>query len=133
MNSRNSSASTFKGTFLYMAPELFGNKPSFTQKADVWSLGVVLYEMCELKVPFESIADILSSAPEFSGFYSSELVILIKACLSKDPNKRPSVFKILEMPFISTKMKELNLIDETDKCEIDLDGEGVRTLPDGSK
>jgi serine/threonine protein kinase len=42
-----------------MAPELFANKPSFTQKADVWGLGVVLYEMCELHTPFQSIAEII--------------------------------------------------------------------------
>ncbi len=35
--------STFVGTIEYMAPEAYGG--NFGQKADIWSLGILLYEL----------------------------------------------------------------------------------------
>jgi serine/threonine protein kinase len=40
-----------------MAPELFDGKTA-TKQSDRWALGVVLYEIHELRRPFESIAEI---------------------------------------------------------------------------
>lgn len=43
--------STTAGTPYYMAPELFnGNK--YDLKADIWSLGIILFDMMALEVPF---------------------------------------------------------------------------------
>lgn len=39
------------GTPLYMAPELFHNYP-YNYKSDVWSLGVIFYELATLQLPF---------------------------------------------------------------------------------
>lgn len=39
------------GTPLYMAPELFHNYP-YNYKSDVWSLGVIFYELGTLALPF---------------------------------------------------------------------------------
>ena len=41
------------GSPLYMAPELVSNKP-YTEKVDVWSLGVITYQLLSGKTPFES-------------------------------------------------------------------------------
>lgn len=46
-------AHTFCGTPYYMAPELFEHA-GYTDKADVWSLGVMIYEMMENKRPFDT-------------------------------------------------------------------------------
>lgn len=43
------SAMTILGTPYYLSPELCKNKP-YNFKTDIWSLGCLLYEMCELKV-----------------------------------------------------------------------------------
>ena len=40
------------GTPYYMAPELFDEIP-YSFPADIWSLGVLLYEMCCLQYPFK--------------------------------------------------------------------------------
>ena len=45
-------ASTRVGTLLYMAPEIL-NGQSYNHRADIWSLGCVLYELCTLKRPFQ--------------------------------------------------------------------------------
>ena len=39
------------GTFIYWCPELVKDEP-YNDKADVWALGCVLYEMCTLGPPF---------------------------------------------------------------------------------
>jgi NIMA (never in mitosis gene a)-related kinase len=42
---------TFYGTPLYASPELCRGSP-YDEKTDLWSLGVVLYEMATLQPPF---------------------------------------------------------------------------------
>ena len=39
------------GTPCYAAPEIWNNKP-YTFKSDIWSLGIILYELCTFKLPF---------------------------------------------------------------------------------
>jgi NIMA (never in mitosis gene a)-related kinase len=43
---------SFHGTPLYLSPELVDNEP-YTEKTDVWSLGVLLYQLASLRLPFE--------------------------------------------------------------------------------
>lgn len=51
LSSTMSRARTFVGTPYYLAPEIIkGNEYSF--EADVWALGVLMYEMAALEVPF---------------------------------------------------------------------------------
>ena len=38
-----------------MAPEVISDPEHVSEKADVWSLGVVLWEMLTLQVPFEKL------------------------------------------------------------------------------
>jgi serine/threonine protein kinase len=45
--------STFCGSPLYMAPEIFTHNP-YTEKADIWSLGVILYELITKEHPYLS-------------------------------------------------------------------------------
>jgi len=45
-------ANTIVGTPYYLSPEIIENKP-YNFKSDIWSLGILLYEMCGLKPPFE--------------------------------------------------------------------------------
>ena len=45
-------ASTRCGTPAYMAPETLRDVPAYNHKADLWSLGCVLYEMCTLEKAF---------------------------------------------------------------------------------
>ena len=37
----------------YLSPELCENKP-YNDRSDVWAVGVILYELCSLKQPFDA-------------------------------------------------------------------------------
>lgn len=39
------------GTPFYLAPEIWEGKP-YTDKSDIWSLGVILYELSTFQKPF---------------------------------------------------------------------------------
>ena len=51
LNSHRSRAKTMCGTPHYIAPEIFSGE-TYKYEADIWSLGVLLYELCCLKLPF---------------------------------------------------------------------------------
>lgn len=42
---------TFYGTPLYLSPELIENRP-YNEKTDLWSMGIILYELASLRLPF---------------------------------------------------------------------------------
>jgi len=44
-------AKTMVGTPYYLSPEIVEGRP-YSFKSDIWSLGVILYELCALKPPF---------------------------------------------------------------------------------
>ncbi len=46
-------AKTIVGTPYYLSPELCEDKP-YNEKSDVWALGVVLYECCVQRHPFDA-------------------------------------------------------------------------------
>ena len=90
-------ASTYAGTQTYMNPEILqGKKYSFA--SDLWSMGVIVYEMMTLKFLFEAstfqelqkkIID--KDISTFSSIYSADLIDVVKSLLSKDPFSRISI------------------------------------------
>lgn len=95
-------ANTMIGTPIYLAPEVCHSKP-YGVKADIWSLGVVLYELSALEPPFTGsniaalIHNIVSTAPKplSSALYTDGLRELVADMLQKLPEQRPSLDQIL--------------------------------------
>jgi NIMA (never in mitosis gene a)-related kinase len=47
-------AKTKTGSPLYTCPEVWNKEEGYNEKCDIWSLGVVAYELTSLKVPYEA-------------------------------------------------------------------------------
>lgn len=85
------------GTVQYMSPEQALGK-SLDARSDIWSLGVVLYELATGKKPFsgatatETIDNIRHSQPEaiarFNYDIPAELERIVRKCLEKNPESR---------------------------------------------
>ncbi len=85
------------GTAAYMSPEQARGEEVDT-RSDIWSLGVILYEMIAGRLPFPGdyeqavVYGILNSNPEpLSGLRTGvplELERIVDKCLDKDPGKR---------------------------------------------
>eukprot|EP00755_Sulcionema_specki_P019543 Sspe_Gene.69760::Locus_41135_Transcript_1_5_Confidence_0.429_Length_1690::g.69760::m.69760/K08857/NEK1_4_5; NIMA (never in mitosis gene a)-related kinase 1/4/5 len=109
----NMVAGTFCGTPCYLAPELWNSK-RYSKKADIWSLGVIFYEMLALKRPYfsphmkELMAKILKE--EFAPpppHYSENMSDLCHFLLRKDPAMRPTIRQIFQVHYVQTGLKRL--------------------------
>nr|DAD24908.1 TPA_asm: hypothetical protein HUJ06_026372 [Nelumbo nucifera] len=90
--------SSSAGTPEWMAPELIRNEP-FTEKCDVFSLGVIMWELCTLNRPWEGVPAVqvvYAVANEGSRLEIPEgpLGKLIADCWA-EPDERPSCEEIL--------------------------------------
>lgn len=99
-------ANTCIGTPYYMSPELFKNKP-YSYKSDVWGLGCVVYEMCNLRHAFDAqslnglaMKIMKGTYPPTTPFYSKGLRDLISKMLCVNPAQRPLLTDILNISFI---------------------------------
>ncbi|KAI9999845.1 hypothetical protein NQD34_011688 [Periophthalmus magnuspinnatus] len=97
----NSKLTSVVGTILYSCPEVVKSEP-YGEKADVWALGCVLYQMATLQPPFYS-SNMLSLAnkiveaqyePVESGRYSDRVIHMIRWLLSPSPDQRPDIVQV---------------------------------------
>lgn len=95
------------GTPHYMCPELVAKK-GYGFKADVWSLGVIMYEMTAQRMPFQAfnvdglMQKIMNAKPgALPGEYSKAWARLIRSMLRKEPDRRPSVAELLRDPCLA--------------------------------
>ena len=106
-------AQTAIGTPYYLSPEICQEKP-YNQKSDIWSLGCILYEMTTLRHAFDAsnmkelvIKILRGTYPPVPSTYSQGLRDLIADMLEKDAHKRPSIRRILEREFLSSRVTHL--------------------------
>lgn len=90
----NSSA----GTPEWMAPELIRSEP-FTEKCDIFSLGVIMWELCTLKRPWEGVPPVqvvyaVANEGTRLEIPNGPIGKLIADCWA-EPNERPSCQEIL--------------------------------------
>ncbi|KAF1331747.1 Ulk/fused protein kinase, partial [Globisporangium splendens] len=96
---------SIKGTPLYMAPELVRQQP-YNYTVDLWSLGVILYELAVGRPPFYTdrivplIEMIVREPVRYPPTMSPEFQSFLAGLLNKDPSRRMAWPEILSHPFI---------------------------------
>lgn len=103
------------GTPWFMAPESLSHK--ITPKSDVWSMGVMAYQLLTGRMPFNDRKNprspsvsliwksILEEEPSWDSKYwgqvSPDAKDFVKACLQKSVEARPSVMECLAHPWLA--------------------------------
>lgn len=106
-------ASTCIGTPSYLSPELCKDEP-YSSKSDIWALGCLLYETCELRPPFVA-TNLLSLFYKITegdydpvgDFYSNGISSLIRRMLCLNPESRPSAACILSSSYVQGHLESL--------------------------
>ena len=104
--SSSSMMNSIVGTMPFSCPEIIQHM-KYSEKADIWSLGCILYTMLMLKPPFRgdnplTLATMIVELdyrpvePLAGSKYSDDLVALVPALLVSDPEKRPSIGAVSE-------------------------------------
>lgn len=103
LNNAEEYVDSVTGTPCYMPPEMYNKKP-YNFKADMWSLGCILYELCALVPPFAaqnilSLSELITKGLPVSIpiDYSENLRLLISNLLSVNQDNRPSADNIFGM------------------------------------
>ena len=103
--SYNNLMHTFVGTPGYQPPEIIaGNE--YTEKCDVWSLGICLYAMIAGRLPFSNqnsnvrlfLQEVF--AMKYPPNFSPALVDLLKKMLAPKPEERPSLIQLQDHPWL---------------------------------
>ena len=114
------------GTPYYASPEIWQDK-AYDYKCDIWSCGVIIYEIAALHTPFrgtslkELYQNILQgSYKPISDRYSEDLHKIISYMLQVDPYRRYSIGELLECDIIKRKMKEFGFKNENNNDQKDM-------------
>ena len=116
-------AHTVIGTPVYMPPDMveaMNRKQkiqSYAQKADIWSLGILCYEMLVGTIPFNggNLAELSSKVRR--GIYpmpmtlSQEAVFFIQSMLQENPDKRLICKELLKHDFINKNVTQFQKIN----------------------
>lgn len=95
----------FHGTRQYKPPEYIMYKKYTALASTTWTLGILLFDMCNGQLPFETEQEILEYNLQMKAPVSDEYKLLLNACLKTEPSSRPNLKEILEFPWCVNQLK----------------------------
>ncbi|GMS99479.1 hypothetical protein PENTCL1PPCAC_21654, partial [Pristionchus entomophagus] len=141
LNKMNSTQMSFCGTVSWIAPEMIKKEPC-NEKVDVWSFGVVLWEMLTREQPYKNI----DSMAIIWGVGSNQLALpipptapeglklLMRQCWSLKPRNRPSFVNILQhLQILKKELEEMGEEEWLRRCEIWREGAKCIEYPNSLK
>jgi len=92
------------GSARYMAPEVALSQP-YNKTADIYSFGIILWQICELETPFKSYDMVRfrqkvvngGTRPKINKKWSTSLSILLGRCWANDLKQRPSSEETMDL------------------------------------
>merc|ERR1711915_383808 len=92
------------GTYRWMAPEIIRHEP-YTKACDVYSYGMVLFEMLCRTQPFDGLTPVQAAyavakenlRPPLPVSTPNNLKAIVNQCWSQDPKNRPSFEEIIRL------------------------------------
>jgi NIMA (never in mitosis gene a)-related kinase len=104
-------AHTLVGTPYYLSPEMVNGQP-YDHRSDIWSMGVVLYEMLTLQHPFNAdslqmlaLKIIQGNYPPIPKQYSEGVNDLLSKMLKQDAKQRLDIDGVLAHPIIEERVE----------------------------
>uniref|UniRef100_A0A061QR88 Kinase-like protein n=1 Tax=Tetraselmis sp. GSL018 TaxID=582737 RepID=A0A061QR88_9CHLO len=115
-----------EGVVDYMAPEMIvipgsgaGTRPeaanrirSYNEKADIWQVGILVYELLTGSPPFEAEDVNLTASLILWGevesyplYMSANAIDFVRQCLTKDPGARPDAVVLLRHPWLQKRQQ----------------------------
>lgn len=110
------------GTYFYIPPEAYISK-KISQQTDIWSLGILIFEMYERSYPIYDVKELVNyKSPEenikFRKIKNSLLKDLISLCLQRERINRPTSRELLNHGFFFEDT-------EFEKCKDDYSKNGI--------
>jgi len=119
--------STAVGSIRWRAPETYEENYKWSRKADIFSLGMTIFEIVTRKIPLDRESDNLvvrvnyqlGKYPSLEGVISKEIRDIILKCWNTDPDKRPFCEELLEdIKSIITSGGSISDVQEVDSSKI---------------
>ena len=127
------------GTLPFQAPEII-NQEQYDNKVDIWAAGcIAYYYLSGCCYPFDSDAEddeeykqdvqrkIRECEPDYSDLETStapQLIDLIRQCLKKNPEERPSASQLIQSGFLSAA--HVSLAKQAQKLEVCKNIQGLK-------
>lgn len=126
------------GSPFYAPPEIISNQKYDGKKADIWSLGVVLYTMSTGALPWtetnqtQLFLQIQEAEINIPPQLTPPLQQILSMMLSREPEQRPSCEQLLAMPWLSVE-DDLELVMSTSSLRSRVNTSSTKSTDDAWK